>query len=68
MYIDYLREYLAVARLSSFSKAAAECSVSQPTISRHITEMEDLVGAPLLKRSTRSVALTDVGRAFTTAA
>lgn len=38
--------------------------VSQPSLSRTITALEREIGAPLFVRTTRQVALTDVGRAF----
>jgi len=55
-------EYIkAVAELSSFSKAAQVCGVSQPTLSNAVAQFESEAGAPVFKRTTRTVALTSFG-------
>ncbi len=55
-------EYIkAVAELSSFSKAAQACGVSQPTLSNAVAQFEIEAGAPVFKRTTRTVALTSFG-------
>jgi DNA-binding transcriptional LysR family regulator len=58
-------EYLVtVAELGSFTRAAAELHVSQPTISSQISVLEREVGGPLLDRLPRTVRLTPTGRAL----
>jgi LysR family transcriptional regulator, hydrogen peroxide-inducible genes activator len=59
--LSHLRYAIAVARTGSFSAAARDCEVSQPTISSAIADLEDLLGARLFERSTRKLALTPAG-------
>lgn len=54
--------FLALVRRGSFSKAAADCLVSQSTLSSAIQELEGVLGAQLVDRSTRRFALTPAGR------
>jgi DNA-binding transcriptional LysR family regulator len=62
MNINQLRFVSAVARLESFSKAAAACHVTQPTLSHAIAQLEDQLGGRMFERTTRSVALTAFGQ------
>ena len=57
-----LRSFLAVVELGTFRKAAESLNLSQPALSRRIQSLEASLGAPLLERSTRHVALTAFGR------
>jgi DNA-binding transcriptional LysR family regulator len=50
-----------IVDLGSFSRAAAVLHVTQPTLSREIKQLEDRVGAPLLKRGRYGVTPTSVG-------
>jgi DNA-binding transcriptional LysR family regulator len=59
-----LKAFVAVAELGSFSRAAKAVNLSQPALTRRIQKLEESVGAPLLERSTRHVALTMIGREF----
>ena len=54
-----LRYFLAVIDQGNFSKAAAHCNVSQPTLSAGIAKLESLLGRPLFHRTNRRVELTD---------
>lgn len=63
MRIEYLREFLTVARELSFSAAARKLFMSQPALSKHMSAMEDELGAKLLDRSPAGVRLTSEGRA-----
>lgn len=56
-----LRYFLAVIDHGNFSKAAAQCNVSQPTLSVGIAKLERLLGGPLFHRTNRRVELTEVG-------
>lgn len=58
-----LQFFAALARRRSFSKAAEECLVSQSTLSSAVKELEGLLGAQLVDRSTRAFALTQSGEA-----
>jgi DNA-binding transcriptional LysR family regulator len=56
-----LRAFAAFARQRSFSAAATELRVSQPAISKHIAELEHVLGLKLVERAKRDGALTKVG-------
>src|ERR1700733_14118192 len=62
MEIHQLRYFVAVAQASSFSRAAAACFVSQPSLSQQIAKLETDVGQRLFDRLGRRVQLTDAGR------
>lgn len=59
-----LRAFLTVLDLGGFHKAAAALNLSQPALSRRIQALEAAVGAPLIERTTRHVAATQIGRAI----
>ena len=59
-----LRTFLAVATTLSFTRAAAQLGLSQPTVSQHVARLEDACGRQLATRDTRAVALTDNGEAM----
>ena len=61
MNLSQLRFADAVARAGSFTKAAAECRVTQPTLSNGIAQLEYELGDRLFVRTTRSVAPTPFG-------
>jgi DNA-binding transcriptional LysR family regulator len=54
--------FLAVARAQSFRRAAETLHLSQPALSQHVAELERALGARLLDRLGRRVALTEAGR------
>src|SRR3546814_5006436 len=56
-----LRYFLAVVDTGSFSKAAAQANVTQPTLSVGIGKLERLIGATLFHRTSRRVHLTEAG-------
>ncbi|MER5731845.1 transcriptional regulator CynR [Streptomyces sp. NPDC002138] len=62
--LRHLRYLLAVAEQGSFTRAAEELRVSQPTLSQQIRQLERTVGAQLLDRSGRTVRATDAGAAY----
>lgn len=59
-----IRAFVSVAEEGGFSAAAQELGLSKSAASRQIAALEDALGAQLLKRSTRSVKLTDSGYAY----
>jgi DNA-binding transcriptional LysR family regulator len=61
---DLFRLFFVVARLGSMNRAAHQLGMSQPTLSRRLTELERNVGAPLLFRTPSGVALTQEGEAL----
>lgn len=64
MDFDQLETFLAVARLSSFSRAAEQRFRTQPAISAQIRAVEEEVGAKLLDRSGGRVSVTAAGKHF----
>ncbi|HPH64604.1 MAG TPA: LysR substrate-binding domain-containing protein [Kofleriaceae bacterium] len=56
-----LQAFQAVAQAQSFTKAAARLQLDKSKISRSVRELEQLLGATLLVRSTRSVRVTPDG-------
>lgn len=56
-----IRAFEAAARRTSFTRAAEELGMTQAAISYQIRILEDRVGAPLFRRLSRGVELTDVG-------
>lgn len=59
-----LEYFEAVARTGSFTKAAEELCVAQPTITTAVKRMEEELGVTLLVRDKRSVMLTCEGKIF----
>lgn len=55
---------LAIARLGSFRGAALELGMSTTALSNAIAKLEQRLGIRLFNRTTRSVSVTDAGRAF----
>jgi DNA-binding transcriptional LysR family regulator len=60
--IHLLRIFDAVARNGGFSAAQTELNLSQPTISNHITALEERLGVQLCQRGRRGFLLTEKGR------
>ena len=59
-----LRYFLAVADQGSVTKAAAIVRVAQPSISRQIRQLEEVLGAPLFDRQGGRMHLSAAGQAF----
>ncbi|WP_227270665.1 hydrogen peroxide-inducible genes activator [Roseobacter weihaiensis] len=66
--IKQLRYFDALARIGHFGRAAEACSISQPALSVQIKELEAMLGAPLVERTTRQIRLTTLGKEFLTRA
>ena len=66
MKIDTLgiQAFIAIADHFSFQRAAAALHVSQTALSRRLQNLEASLGVTLVERTTRSVALTHIGRNF----
>jgi DNA-binding transcriptional LysR family regulator len=62
--LDDIQAFVAVAEERSFRRAARRLALDQSAISRRVQGLERRVGAPLLARTTRAVALTPAGEAF----
>jgi DNA-binding transcriptional LysR family regulator len=64
--LDRMRTFVRVAQRGSLSAAARELGIGQSTVTRHINELEEAVGIPLLGRTTRRVTLTEEGSRYYT--
>jgi LysR family hydrogen peroxide-inducible transcriptional activator len=64
MDLQQIRYFAAAARLGGFTRAAAACGVTQPTLSQQIAKLEAELGRPLFERAGTGVTLTDAGAAF----
>jgi molybdate transport repressor ModE-like protein len=56
-----LRSFLAVAQCGKISAAAKQLHLSQPAVTAHLRRLEEIIGKPLISRSTRGVKLTSQG-------
>jgi LysR family hydrogen peroxide-inducible transcriptional activator len=68
MTITQLYYVLAVAENQNFTKAAAKCFVTQPTLSMQIQKLEDQLGVQIFDRSKKPIELTNIGRKIVTQA
>ena len=59
-----MQAFVATARMRSFSRAAEEIGISQPALSKAVSDLEADVGYALFDRTTRRVSLTSAGRQF----
>ena len=64
MELRHLRYFLAVADARSFTRAAEELHVTQPTLSHQIKQLETLIGTVLIERAGKEVGLTAAGELF----
>ncbi|MGB7438729.1 MAG: hydrogen peroxide-inducible genes activator [Candidatus Acidiferrum sp.] len=64
MELHQLRYFCAIVDTGSFSRAARQTHVSQPSLSQQIRKLEDELGARLFDRLGRSVRLTETGQTF----
>ena len=61
MDLRVLRYFLTVAKEQSFTKAAEQLNITQPTLSRQLAALEDELGAKLFNRGGHSITLTNEG-------
>lgn len=62
--LNDLKAFRAVVEQGSFRRAAEAIRITQSALSRRIEKLESALGVKLLERTTRKVALSNVGRAF----
>ncbi len=62
--LESLAAFVAVAEQGGFAAAARKLRVSPPAVTRAIAGLEQRLGVALLKRTTRSVRITDDGALF----
>lgn len=64
MHFKQLEAFVAVLRYGSFSKAAEALYLSQPTVSAHVSALENELGAKLIIRSTKTAYPSAAGKVF----
>ena len=62
--VKTMRAFVEVARRGSFASAARQLTISTSSASRLVMELEDWLGTPLLRRTTRRLTLTDAGEQY----
>lgn len=61
MDINQLSSFVSVVKNQSFTKAANELFISQPTVSSHIKNLEQELNKQLIIRSTKNITITEYG-------
>src|ERR1700677_1615906 len=59
-----MQTFVRVIEKGSFSSVAKERGIGQPAVSKQISALEDELGTELIRRTSRSIALTEAGRGF----
>src|SRR5882762_5956166 len=59
--LRHLRYFVALADAGTFTQAAEQMFIAQPTLSQQIRRLEEMVGTPLLQRRREGVRLTEAG-------
>ena len=62
--ITGMQLYVRVVETGSFSRAATDLGITQPTATKHVAALEAQLGARLLHRSTRGVTPTEIGQLY----
>ncbi len=62
--IKAMQVFIAVAEKQGFAAAARHLDMSTSAVSRHVVNLENLLGVQLLHRTTRSINLTDAGASY----
>ena len=62
MEMHQVRYFLAVCETLNFTRAAEQCNVTQPSLTRAIKKLEDELGGPLFHRERHLTNLTELGR------
>ena len=64
MELNQLRYFLAASEAGNFTRAAARCNISQPSLSQQIIHLERELGHKLFHRLGRRVVPTEAGQVF----
>jgi LysR family hydrogen peroxide-inducible transcriptional activator len=66
MDLGQLRYFIKIVEHQSFTRAAQDCSVSQPALSQQIAKLEKELGQPLFERQGRTIEITTAGKLLKT--
>jgi DNA-binding transcriptional LysR family regulator len=64
MDLNWLQDFVCLARTLNFTRAAEERNITQPAFSRRIQSLENWIGVPLIQRSSYPVQLSEAGVQF----
>ncbi len=64
MNVQHMKYFIDIAETLSFTESAKRCGITQPALSKAITQMEEELGFALFKRNSRAVYLTPAGDVF----
>ena len=64
MDLNWLQDFVCLARTLNFTRAAEERNITQPAFSRRIKSLENWIGVPLIRRSSYPVQLSEAGLQF----
>jgi DNA-binding transcriptional LysR family regulator len=59
-----LQLFVRVVETGSFSRAADDLGLTQPTVTKHVSELERRLGVRLLNRNSRGVGMTEIGALY----
>jgi DNA-binding transcriptional LysR family regulator len=62
MEMQQVRYFLALSRTLNFTRAAEQCHVTQPALTRQIQQLEAELGGPLFRRERQNTHLSELGR------
>lgn len=62
--LNNIEVFLKVTKVGSFSEAANQLGLSKAMVSKHISSLENSLGARLLNRTTRQISMTEVGMSY----
>lgn len=62
MKLDLIRSFALLGEVKHFGETARQLGISQPSLTKQIRRLEDILGAPLFIRSRRGTELTTLGR------
>ncbi len=62
MEMQQVRYFLALSKTLNFTRAAEECHVTQPALTRSIKQLEEELGGTLIRRERTHSHLTELGR------